>query len=383
MGLNVAATFSSATLVSLPATTHGLGHTHLRCQVWDAGTPRQRLRPGALRIDPTTADVVVQFLQPQSGLLVLQGASAPVGTLANQVFPFSVSGSGVATILGTQHGFGTDHLLVDVYDDASPRRWLPEVPVTVHPTTFDVTAAFLQAQAGVLVISAAADTGVVNQAYPLALADQGVFTIPGVTHGFVSAALGAQVYDAQGLEVLPGSLTVDPMTTAVTLATLTSLTGTMVLNGAVPLAGGTPRMVIARGGTLLLGGASQGQQGTGLELTTGYYTFQFVDEAQQAVDAGLITSLVCTLYEAQTGQVVNSRLHQNVINANQGTLTTDPGPPPVTTFELELLPADTAILDQTHATEQRVLLFQWTWAGGQRAGAHTTTFPVTNLTFVT
>jgi hypothetical protein len=381
VGLNYGYPFSTATLVTVPGATHGLGHRALRCQVYDDGTPRQRLKPGLLMVDPTTFDVTLQFLGAPSGLVVLQGASAPVGALGNKSFPFSVGANGVVTVTGAQHAFGTDHLLVDVYDNGTPRLWMPDVPVTVHPGTFDVTAAFLQPQAGVLVLSAAADTGTANQSYPLSLAAGGSTTIGGATHGFGTANLGVQVYDTLGHEVVPGAVGVHPSTFALTIHTLAPLTGTLVLNGSVASVSG-PRMVIARGGALLMGGASQGQNTTGLELTTGYYTFSFVDDAQQAVEAALIESLQCTLYDAATGQVVNSRFHQNVRNANQGTLTTTAGPPMATTFELELLPVDTAMLDQGHSSEQRVLLFQWTWAGGQRAGAHQVSFVVNNLTFV-
>jgi len=380
MGLNFGQTFTNQTTLTIPAATHGLGHAALRLAIYDAGTPRQRLRP-LVRVDPTTFDITATFLQTQSGLLVAQGATPPIGPLGNKRITFSLPAGGSFVVPGTQHGYGTDHLLIDVFDNSTPNIWLPDVPVSVHPTTFDVTVSALQALSGTIILSAAADTGTANAALPIALPSGGTLTIPATTHGLTASSLGVQLFDTQGVEVIPGRVSLDPVTLALAVTTLQAFTGTLIVNSSVASVSGQ-RMVIAKGGTLLLGGASMGQTGTALERTTGYYSFTFEDEANQGVDAAVIETLTLTYYDTASGQVINGRLHQNVRNANQGQLVMSVGPPLVTTFSFEFLPIDGVILDQSHASETRSMLFQWTWAGGQRAGARTVSFAVSNLSFV-
>jgi len=76
MAVNYGQNFSALTTWQVTGATHGIGHKRLRVQCWDAGSPRRRLRPGTLRVHPTTFTVTASFLptQPQSGLMVIDGA---------------------------------------------------------------------------------------------------------------------------------------------------------------------------------------------------------------------------------------------------------------------------------------------------------------------
>jgi hypothetical protein len=227
MALNYGQVFASQTTLTIPNSTHALGQANLRIQVYDAATPRRRLRPGQLVVNPSTFTITAQFLQAQSGLLVANGAASTVVGQANTSYAFASSTTW--TVLGTQHGFGTDRLLVDAYDGSTPRLWLPDADVSVHPTTFDVVVTWLQPQAGTLVLCAYADVGVANSA--TALSAQTSTIILGSTHGRGTHQLGVQVYDASGVEVLPGSVTVHPTTFDVTVQFLQPHTGPVVLQG--------------------------------------------------------------------------------------------------------------------------------------------------------
>lgn len=110
-----------------------------------------------------------------------------------------------------------------------------------------------------------------------------------------------------------------------------------------------------------------------LEGTTGHYDFTL------DIDAGFLTTLTVTYYDVETLQVLNGRDHQDIHNANGGTVTTEVGPPVVTTVLLELSPADTVIVNPQRRVEYRVLSFHWSWDGGARHGAHVVQFGIENL----
>lgn len=119
-----------------------------------------------------------------------------------------------------------------------------------------------------------------------------------------------------------------------------------------------------------------------IEGTTGFYSFELVDENEAPIDEGFLTSLTVTLYDVDSEQILNGRLHQDVLNVNGGLLDTDPGPPVVTTITLALLPDDTAIVNEARRVEYRVLIFEWTWDLGRRHGKHAVQFGIENLLFV-
>jgi hypothetical protein len=109
---------------------------------------------------------------------------------------------------------------------------------------------------------------------------------------------------------------------------------------------------------------------TMLEETTGFYTFTL------DTDMAFLSTLTVTLHDVDSGQVVNGRDAQNILNANGGTVTTSPGPPVVTTVTFELAPDDTILVNPARRVEYRLLIFRWTWNSGQRAGAHAVQFGI-------
>ena len=119
-----------------------------------------------------------------------------------------------------------------------------------------------------------------------------------------------------------------------------------------------------------------------LEATTGIFSFPLLDQDQVGVPLIVLDTLTLTYYDVDSGVIVNSRLHQDALNANNVTVVTVPGPPLVTTVTFAIQPEDTVILNDLRALEQRVMQFHWTWDGGTKANAYQAQFGVENLRFV-
>jgi hypothetical protein len=119
-----------------------------------------------------------------------------------------------------------------------------------------------------------------------------------------------------------------------------------------------------------------------LEGTTGLYSFGLVDETGAGVPGGFLNTLTVTLYDVDSNQVVNGRLDQDILNVNDGTVTSDLGPPVVTTVTLDLQPEDTVIFNEARLVEYRVLAFTWTWDQGQRVERHVVQFGIENVLHV-
>ena len=120
---------------------------------------------------------------------------------------------------------------------------------------------------------------------------------------------------------------------------------------------------------------------TMLEATTGLLTFLLVDSVGDGVPVSMLTTLTLTYYDVISGTIVNSRNAQNVLNANDVSVTTA-GSPAVTTIEWQIQPADTAMVDPELALEYRVAQFRWTWDSGTRHDAFQVQFAVENMAFV-
>jgi hypothetical protein len=118
-----------------------------------------------------------------------------------------------------------------------------------------------------------------------------------------------------------------------------------------------------------------------LEATTGLLTFTLVDSDGAGVPVSLLTTLTLTYYDVISGTIVNSRNAQNVLNANDVSITTV-GSPAVTTIEWQIQPADTVMVDADLALEYRVAQFRWTWDSGTRHDAYQVQFAVENMAFV-
>jgi len=78
-GPRFVATYTSATTVTVPGATHGLGTAALLFAVYDNASPRQSLLPNTITVDPNTYDVVMTFVSPTSGRLLIVKATAITG----------------------------------------------------------------------------------------------------------------------------------------------------------------------------------------------------------------------------------------------------------------------------------------------------------------
>jgi hypothetical protein len=116
-----------------------------------------------------------------------------------------------------------------------------------------------------------------------------------------------------------------------------------------------------------------------VEGTTGVYTFALVDQDAAAIDPGFLDSLTLTIYDRDSHAIVNNRDHQDILNANNGTVTTETSPSVRTIVTFTLQPEDTVILDQTRLGEQRILHFRWSWNNGTWWAAHVVQFGVENV----
>ncbi|MDQ2901269.1 MAG: hypothetical protein M3Y07_15940 [Acidobacteriota bacterium] len=75
----------------------------------------------------------------------------PAASFPNYAKPFNSAST--VTMLGTEHGLGTANLVVSCYDNGTPASVIEADSVKVHPTTFDVTVTFAQAQSGKCVVN--------------------------------------------------------------------------------------------------------------------------------------------------------------------------------------------------------------------------------------
>ena len=96
-----------------------------------------------------------------------------------------------------------------------------------------------------------------------------------------------------------------------------------------------------------------------------------LDEDNNLIPSSALAALTLTLYEPSTGQIVNGRDHQTVLNANGGSVDASGN------VRVELTPQDTAILTGGKI-ETRVALFEWTYDTG-KAGKHEVIFRIQNL----
>jgi len=115
-----------------------------------------------------------------------------------------------------------------------------------------------------------------------------------------------------------------------------------------------------------------------LEKTTQLFTGNFVDETGVAIPAASLSTLTLTLYDVVSGTKINSRNVQNVLNANNVTVSSSGG------LTWTMQPADNPIISTALPNELHVALWEWTYgAGGTKAGKHETGFSIKNLTNVT
>lgn len=109
------------------------------------------------------------------------------------------------------------------------------------------------------------------------------------------------------------------------------------------------------------------------EKETGRYSFTLKDEAGVAVAAASLTSATLTLYEPESGAIVNSRNAQNVLNLNNVTIDSNGG------VAWTIQSADVTLLDATRGTEVHRALFFFSWSGGTKGKPHEVDLVLENL----
>lgn len=215
--------FTNATTLTVLGAVHRLGTSALRYQLYDNASPMQAMQPGSITVNPSTYDVTLTFLTPQSGLLVLS-ASGP-----SYVTAFTDSPG--FTIPGTVHQLGTAAIGFQAYDSTGPLLLPFSAMLSVDPVTFDVAVAFVPNATGVLLLSAP------GPSYTTTFTSQTTVTLPNSTHGLGSKALLPTVYDAAGNAIEAGSFSVDPTTYQAVFRFLTPQSGRVVLHVAGELSG--------------------------------------------------------------------------------------------------------------------------------------------------
>ena len=185
-----------------------------------------------------------------------QTVTSPV-PIPNLALPFASTTS--ITFPGSMHGLGTAHLCLAVYDTAVPAVLIESGSVTVHPTSYDITLVFAQAQSGALIVNARAPTPGIAGNVLHAFTNQNSVTIPGTIHGLGTNNLLVHVYDAAipALRLRPGRVTVHPTTYDVIVSFAQPQSGVVVLCG-----------YAAPNGTLNMGFAFTAQTSVSIPGTT-------------------------------------------------------------------------------------------------------------------
>lgn len=108
------------------------------------------------------------------------------------------------------------------------------------------------------------------------------------------------------------------------------------------------------------------EQRTINERTTARYTALAVDETEEPIPASSLSTLTLTLYDKASGEIINGRQAQDALNAN-GVSVDESG-----NVEWIITPDDTPVVGTPRPglVETHIALFEWTWAGGTKAGKH-------------
>ena len=113
------------------------------------------------------------------------------------------------------------------------------------------------------------------------------------------------------------------------------------------------------------------------EKITARYTADVQDHVGNAIAGSSLTTLTLTVYDKSTGDVINSRDAQDVLNTNG--VTVDGSGNLIWVID----PDDNAIVTSTSKVEKHIALFEWTWDSGNKEGKHEVVIQVKNLTKVT
>lgn len=113
------------------------------------------------------------------------------------------------------------------------------------------------------------------------------------------------------------------------------------------------------------------------EKTTIKITGRLVDESAAVLAAASLTTLTVTLYDKETGAIINLRDDTNILNTNGGTVDANGN------LAWTMDPADNPISDATLHIEKHIALFEWTWTAGAKADKEEFEIPVRNMAKVT
>ena len=113
------------------------------------------------------------------------------------------------------------------------------------------------------------------------------------------------------------------------------------------------------------------------EKVTAQYTADVQDHEGNAIAGSSLATLTLTLYDKDTGDIINSRNAQDVLNTNGVTVDGSGNLTWIMDYD------DNAIVTSTSKVEKHIALFQWTWDSGNKKGKHEVMLHVKNLTKVT
>ena len=65
--------FTAVTSITILGSTHTIAKTDISVTLWDSSNPRLLIEAGSITIDQTTFDIVITFIDAQSGRVVLIG----------------------------------------------------------------------------------------------------------------------------------------------------------------------------------------------------------------------------------------------------------------------------------------------------------------------
>lgn len=111
------------------------------------------------------------------------------------------------------------------------------------------------------------------------------------------------------------------------------------------------------------------------EGQTGQYSFSLVDENDAAILLADLATLTLKLYDVSTDGIINSRNAQNVLNANNVTVSSGGA------VVWSIQHADNVIAGSPDrgTYETHIALFEWTWYGGAKYNSHELELQVLNL----
>ena len=103
------------------------------------------------------------------------------------------------------------------------------------------------------------------------------------------------------------------------------------------------------------------------QAASGTITGIIRDENQTVIPSASLDALTLTIYDEHTGEIINSRSNQDILNTNNVTVHATSG-----LFTWLVQPADLPIMDDLRvrfgATEKHVILIKWTYASGTKFG---------------